>query len=56
MFEWIYNNLATIIICGCLIGIVTLIIVKMIKDKRAGKSSCSCGCGNCSMNEICHKK
>ena len=40
-------NIATIIVLMILIAIVALIIGKMIKDKRAGKSSCGCNCGHC---------
>lgn len=36
---------------------VILIIRKMIKDKKAGKSvSCGCGCGSCPNSEFCHKQ
>jgi hypothetical protein len=26
----------------------------MIRDKKAGKSSCGCGCANCAMAGKCH--
>ena len=36
---------------------VILIIRKMIKDKKTGKSvSCGCGCGSCPNSEFCHKQ
>ena len=41
---WLMNNLSTIIVCIVLIAVVVLIINKMIKDKKKGKSSCGCGC------------
>ncbi len=34
---------------------VALIIYRMIKNKRQGKSTCSCGCSGCAMRDICHK-
>ena len=48
--------MATIIISLVLVAAVAGIIVKMVKDKKAGKSSCGCGCANCPMSETCNKK
>jgi len=47
--------MATWIVGGVLLLIVGAVIVKMIKDKKAGKGGCSCGCncGACSGN--CHQ-
>ncbi len=56
MLEWFTDNLSTIIVSLILIAIVVSVIIKMIKDKKAGKSSCSCGCENCAMHGACHKK
>ncbi|MCR4719155.1 MAG: FeoB-associated Cys-rich membrane protein [Firmicutes bacterium] len=47
--------MATIIISLVLLAIVAGIVVKMAKDKKAGKSSCGCGCANCPMSGACHK-
>ena len=55
MFAWILENMATIIICAVLIGIVVAIIVSMVKNKGRGKSSCGCGCANCPMSGSCHQ-
>ncbi len=55
MFAWILGNMATIIICAVLIGIVVAIVVSMVKNKRRGKSSCGCGCANCPMSGSCHQ-
>lgn len=46
----------TIIVSVLLVAIVSGIIVKMIRDKKRGRTSCSCGCGGCSMAGSCHKK
>ena len=48
--------MSTIIISLVLAAIVAGIIVKMVKNKKAGKSSCGCGCANCPMSAECHKK
>ena len=54
MLEWLYNNLANILILLAVAGIVVLAIVTMIRDKKAGKSSCGCNCANCAMAGKCH--
>ncbi|MBO5036902.1 MAG: FeoB-associated Cys-rich membrane protein [Clostridia bacterium] len=56
MLDWLINNLGTIAVLVILAIIVTLIVIKLIKDKKQGRSSCGCGCQNCSMSEHCHKK
>ncbi|MCM1327090.1 MAG: FeoB-associated Cys-rich membrane protein [Bacteroidales bacterium] len=56
MLSWLTSNAGNIIVSALLIAIVSLIIVKMIKDKKKGKSSCGCGCANCALNGQCHKK
>ncbi len=56
MISWISDNIGTIVISLILIAIVAGIIVKMVRDKKKGKSSCGCNCGCCSMNGACHPK
>lgn len=52
---WLVNNIGTIIVGVILIAAVTLIILRMRKDKKEGKSSCGCGCSQCAMRGKCHK-
>ncbi|HOC34572.1 MAG: FeoB-associated Cys-rich membrane protein [Ruminococcus sp.] len=42
------------IVLFVLILAVALIIVSMVKDKKAGRSSCGHGCQNCAMHGQCH--
>ena len=58
MLAFITENLSTIIIGLIILAIVVGIVVKMLRDKKKGISSCNCGCGceNCPSSEICHKK
>ena len=41
MINFLADNLATILISLALIGIVALIIRKLAKDKKAGRSFCA---------------
>ena len=52
--DWLKQNLGTIVVSLVLVAIVVLIIAKMVRDKKNGKSSCGCGCANCAMRGKCH--
>ncbi len=54
MISWLVSNLATILISLGLAALVAGIVVKMVRDKKRGKSSCGCGCQNCAMKGTCH--
>ena len=43
--------MGTIIVGYVLAVIVGAIIVKMVRDKKSGKSACGCGCGGCTACE-----
>ena len=49
-------NIPTVIICLALAAVVALIITKMVRDKKKGRSSCGCGCDRCAMSDACHGK
>lgn len=44
--------MATIIVGGILLAIIGLVIWKMVRDKKNGKSSCGGDCAHCKCN--CH--
>ena len=60
MLAWFSANLVNIALTAVIVLIVGLLIFVMIRDKKAGKSSCggSCGgcasCGGCSACAGCH--
>ena len=56
MLAWITENIGTILISDVLLLIVVLIIRKLVKDKKKGKSSCGCNCAHCAMSGSCHQK
>lgn len=39
--------MGTIVVLAALVAVVGLIIHKMVKDKKAGKSSCGGDCAHC---------
>ncbi|MBR6999160.1 MAG: FeoB-associated Cys-rich membrane protein [Lachnospiraceae bacterium] len=55
MFTWIAANAGTIVISLVLLTVVTLIVRKMLRDRRAGRHSCGCGCEHCAMSGRCHR-
>ena len=44
MLSFFSMNWGTIVICIILAGIIAAIVMKLIKDKKNGRSSC---CGDC---------
>ena len=63
MLFWLQTNLASIIIGLILLAVTTLIVRRLILDKKAGKhicggscGSCGGGCGGCPMKGQCHSK
>lgn len=55
MLAFIVDNLATVLVCLVLAAIVAAIIVKLVRDRRKGKSSCGCNCAHCAMAGSCHQ-
>ena len=47
MLTWFAANLANIVIIVILAFVVGLAVRSMIRNKKAGKSSCGCDCGSC---------
>ena len=55
MLDWIAANLGTILISLVLLVIVSLIVVYLLRPKKAGKSSCGANCAHCAMHGQCHE-
>lgn len=47
---FIMDNLGTLAVAVALVVCVVLAALKIISDKKKGKSSCSGSCANCTMN------
>ena len=56
MMLWLTQNIGTAVIALIVAAAVTFVIVKMVKDRKKGKSSCGCGCGGCALKDHCHPK
>lgn len=54
MIEWLAANWVNIIILAVVGGLIVLAVIVLVKDKKAGKSSCGCNCANCAMAGKCH--
>ena len=48
--------MGTIVVGLILAVIVALIIIQLVKDKKAGRSTCGTGCAHCAMHGSCHSK
>ncbi len=55
MLNGIMENAGTIVVSLLLAGLVALIIVRLRRDRKRGKSSCGANCGCCPMAGSCHK-
>lgn len=54
MLKWITENISTIIVSLALIAVIAAVLAHIVRSKKQGKSSCGCGCENCSMKGSCH--
>ena len=55
MLMWFQANYGTILLCAILLFVVVWIVRKLVKDKKAGRSSCGSSCAHCAMRGQCHK-
>ena len=55
MLDWFAANLGTILISLVLLVIVSLIVVYLLRQKKAGKSSCGANCAHGAMHGQCHE-
>ena len=55
MITFFAQNIGTIAVTLILAAVVAMIIIKLNKNKKIGRSSCGCGCGSCPHSELCHR-
>jgi len=51
---WFQENTASILVGLVLLALVLGIVLRMLKDRRTGKSGCGCGCEGCANHAFCH--
>lgn len=47
MLAFIKGNLSTIIVGAVVFGTIIYIVIRLVKNKRSGKTACGCGCSSC---------
>ena len=55
MLAWLSVNWINIALVSVLVLIVGLLLRSMIRDKKAGKSSCGCNCASCGACSGCSR-
>lgn len=50
----IAKHIPWILIAVSFAALLVLIVYRLIKAKKDGKSSCGCGCSQCAMRDACH--
>ena len=55
MLAWLSANLINIVLIAVVVLITGLVIRSMIRDKKAGKSSCGGKCADCGVCSACGK-
>jgi multisubunit Na+/H+ antiporter MnhE subunit len=55
MLNWLSVNWSSLVVGLVVAAIVSLIIFKMIRDKKQNKSTCGCSCSGCPGGSYCHK-
>ncbi len=53
MLIWLSANLINIVLIAALALITILLVRGMIRKKKAGGSSCGCGCSGCAQSGSC---
>ena len=56
MADWLQENLANLAIAAVLCAVLLLAVRSIIKDRKAGKSSCGCSCEGCALKGKCYGK
>ena len=55
MWAWLTANMINIILIAVIAAVVLLLIRGMIRDKKAGKTSCGGNCADCGACSACGK-
>lgn len=56
MIDWLAANWVNILVIALVAVMVFFAARSLIKDKKAGKSSCGCNCAHCALAGKCHSQ
>ena len=56
MIDWLAANWVNILVIALVAVAVFFAARSLIKDKKAGKSSCGCSCSHCALAGKCHSQ
>lgn len=56
MIDWLAANWVNILVIALVATAIFFAARSLIKDKKAGKSSCGCNCSHCAMAGKCHSQ
>ena len=56
MLNFLTENVGTLVIGAAVAAVLVSIVVKLVRNKKKGASSCGCGCSSCPSSGMCHKK
>lgn len=56
MIDWLAANWVNILVIALVTVAIFFAARSLIKDKKAGKSSCGCNCSHCAMAGKCHSQ
>lgn len=54
--DWLAANAGSLAVGAVLVLVVALVVVLLVRDKKKGKKTCSCGnaCAGCALAGQCH--
>ena len=47
MLEFLQNNWGSLMVGAIILAVVVLIVIKLVRDRKAGKFTCGGNCGSC---------
>jgi hypothetical protein len=54
MLAWLSEYLGTVIAALVLLAVIIAVAVSLVRDKKAGRSTCGANCAHCAMAGSCH--
>ncbi len=54
MSDFFVNNFGTVIVGVLVLALLVFAAIKLISDRKKGKTSCGCGCSECPNAGLCH--